>query len=281
MRIYRGDIPQSLVLSHQRGLGKAWHYYRMGRFFADAGLAEADFPQYVFIEPTYYLSGQNDDHPPHSTQRAQALIASVYNALRANEPLWNSTLLVVLYDEHGGFYDHVSPPAAVPPGDSHTEYNFNRFGVRVPAVLVSPWVERGVEKTQFDHTSILKYAIERWQLQGLTDRVASANSIGSVLRTSGTPRSDTPPSITMPSEARMMMATPRKEPPLNENQKALLELSHFLESEIDGPARPSLMMAAGPGPYGQGQLADERVEHFIEQQRAKAVAAGMAPPTAR
>ena len=67
------------------------------------------FRPIAFIEPSYYWPGQNDDHPPHTTLNAQALLGSVYNALRQNEKLWNSTLLVVLYDEHGGFYDHVSP----------------------------------------------------------------------------------------------------------------------------------------------------------------------------
>jgi phospholipase C len=70
----------------------------------------------------------------------------VYNALRANDALWMSTLLVVLYDEHGRFYDHVSPPAAVPPDDFQEEYSFDRFGVRVPAVLVSAWVDQGVRQ---------------------------------------------------------------------------------------------------------------------------------------
>src|SRR5207249_11093659 len=126
---------------------------------------------FCFIEPRYYLPGQNDDHPPHTTLRAQALLGSVYNALRDNDPLWNSTLFVVLYDEHGGFYDHLPPPGAVPP-DGHMlpNFRFDRLGVRVPALLVSPWVERTILKIALDHTSLLKYLIEKWDLGPLTNR---------------------------------------------------------------------------------------------------------------
>lgn len=162
-RIYHGDIPQSLVLTHQRTVQNARRYEFMDVFFSDARGQEEQFPAFSFIEPCYYWPGQNDDHPPHTTLRAQALLGSVYNALRQNDRLWNSTLLVVLYDEHGGFYDHVPPPAAVPPdGHSLPSFGFDRLGVRVPALLVSPWVERTVMKTEFDHTSLLKYLTEKW-----------------------------------------------------------------------------------------------------------------------
>ena len=110
--VYFGDVPQSLVLTHQRRPSNALHYHLMHKFFDDA--ANGTLPDYSFIEPNYFRGEQNDDHPPHATGRAQRLLAKVYNAIRANEPLWESTLLVVLYDEHGGFYDHVVPPDAAP-----------------------------------------------------------------------------------------------------------------------------------------------------------------------
>src|SRR5208282_3724767 len=136
----------------------------------------------------------------HTTLNAQALLGNVYNALRQNDRLWTSTLLVVLYDEHGGFYDHVPPPAAVPPdGHSLPAFGFDRLGVRVPALLVSPWVERKVLKTEFDHTSLLKYLTEKWSLRALTDRVAKAQSFGSAIRTTGQPRTETPATVTVPA----------------------------------------------------------------------------------
>ncbi len=76
--------------------------------------------------------------------------------------MWNSTLLVVLFDEHGGFYDHVPPPYGATPPDYHNEeYSFLQYGVRVPAILVSPWIAKGLCNTLFDHTSLLKYMTDK------------------------------------------------------------------------------------------------------------------------
>jgi phospholipase C len=178
-KCYFHDIPQSWVLRHQRLPHNVARYFYMDEFFDDARGREADFPQFCFIEPDFMGIVGNDDHPPHDVMKAQKLIADVYNALRANPDLWRSTLLVVFYDEHGGFYDHVVPPKAIPPDEGHDEYTFDQLGIRVPALLVSPWVERRVEKTQFDHTSVLKYLTEKWQLNPLpSKRMEQANSIG-------------------------------------------------------------------------------------------------------
>jgi phospholipase C len=100
----------------------------------------------------------NDDHPPSDVQDGQELVFLVYNAL-ASGPKWDRTLLLVLYDEHGGFHDHVAPPEA-PDDDPET---FGRYGIRVPALVVSPWVaQRSVSNTLFDHTSIIKTILTRF-----------------------------------------------------------------------------------------------------------------------
>jgi phospholipase C len=163
----------------------------MTQFRKDVAGPEPVFPAFCLIEPDYNGLAENDDHPPHDVMRAQKLLADVYNAVRANDPLWASTLLVVVYDEHGGFYDHVEPPSVgtsplpVPPSEPQPdwEYSFDRFGVRVPAVLVSPWVSQGFDATVFDHTSLLKYLIEKWELGPLGNRTARATSIGNLVRT--------------------------------------------------------------------------------------------------
>jgi phospholipase C len=83
---------------------------------------------------------QNDQHPLSDVMRGDALIRDVYNAIRSNAALWRTSLLIIVYDEHGGFYDHVEPPPTVPP-DKRTDashFKFDRLGVRVPAILVSP-----------------------------------------------------------------------------------------------------------------------------------------------
>ncbi len=127
------------------------------------------------------------------------MIHDVYRALR-DGPAWNETLLVVTYDEHGGCYDHVAPPAtAVPPDNSVGEFGFDfrRFGVRVPTVLISPRIAPGTvfrvapDAAPLDHTSILKTVEARWGLPSLTARDAAAMDVGAVL-TLGTPRSDDP-----------------------------------------------------------------------------------------
>jgi phospholipase C len=181
-KVYFHDIPQTCVFNGQREPHNVARYFYIDEFYKDARGLESDFPAYCLIEPDFMGYGQNDDHPPHDVMRAEKLIADVYNAIRANDALWDSTLLVVVFDEHGGFYDHVVPPEAPPPDNAQpSEYTFDQFGVRVPAILVSPWVERGVVHTQFDHTSLLKYLSDKWLLGSLGRRTAAANSIGIAL----------------------------------------------------------------------------------------------------
>jgi phospholipase C len=127
-------------------------------------------PGYSFIEPNYNDhdtdGGEqvaNDQHPDHNVQAGELFIASIYNAIKQNPTLWASTVLLVVYDEHGGIYDHVVPPACTPDqftasaNDTGTgiPFNFDRLGVRVPAILVSPWIPKAtVVDRVFDHASI-------------------------------------------------------------------------------------------------------------------------------
>jgi phospholipase C len=196
-RIYFHDIPQSLVFERQRQRPNVLNYRTFDRFVSDTKGPEADFPQFTYIEPRYQGSDQNDDHPPHDIMKAQKLIADVYNAIRAKPDLWASTLFVIFYDEHGGFYDHVPPPAAIPPDDlSLGQDCFRRLGVRVPALLVSPWVNKQVLSTEFDHTSFLKYLAEKWDLEPLGERAKAANTFSEAIYTDTSLfRNDTPEEI--------------------------------------------------------------------------------------
>jgi len=155
-------------------------------------------PPYTFLEPSWSASG-NSQHPNYDVALGEQLIHDVYTALR-NGPGWSNTLLIITYDEHGGCYDHVAPPAgAVPPDDSAGEYGFDfkRFGIRVPTVLVSPLIAAGTVfrvpegAMPFDHTSILKTLETRWSLKPLTARDAAALDVGDVL-TLAVPRTDDP-----------------------------------------------------------------------------------------
>jgi phospholipase C len=160
--------------------------------------ASGNLAAYTFVEPSWGSSG-NSQHPNYDVSLGEQLIHDVYEAVR-NGPAWDQTLLVITYDEHGGCYDHVPPPTgAVAPDDAAGEYGFDftRFGVRVPAVLVSPLVPAGTVfrapagSTPLDHTSILKTVERRWGLPALTARDAAAPDFGSVLSLAS-PRTDDP-----------------------------------------------------------------------------------------
>jgi phospholipase C len=127
-------------------------------------------PDYSFIEPNYNDhesdSGEevaNDQHPDHNVQQGEVFIAAVYQAIKNNPKLWQSTALLITYDEHGAIFDHVPPPNCVKDtfkadGNSNgtgVDFWFDRLGVRVPAILVSPWIPKGtVVNRVFDHASI-------------------------------------------------------------------------------------------------------------------------------
>ena len=243
-KVYFSGLPQSVVLGHQREPENMARYFRMEQFFADAAGPEAEFPAVSVIEPDFMGAGQNDDHPPHDVMKAQKLIAAVYNAIRANGALWDSTLLVVFYDEHGGFYDHVPPPQAPPP-DEHTGYPFDLFGVRVPAILVSPWVSRGFTSTLFDHTSVLRYLIDKWGLGSLGKRAAAANNIGTLITVQGQPRTDTAPRIDFPSG---LLSSPLSEvlaasDSQSSHHVALKMLASYLEQEALDSGAGGLFLA--------------------------------------
>jgi phospholipase C len=198
------------------------------------------------------------------------LITSVYNALRGNSELWSKTLLIVLFDEHGGFYDHVEPPGCVAPDYHHEEDSFLQLGVRVPAVLVSPWIRKGVCPTLFDHTSLLKYLSDLWGLGYLGERAQNAKTFAEILLPSA--RSDTPPLITSSTSSSVLSArAPAPLASLNGNQKSILALSHLLEVEANED--PNIVVARSrqllSGPQAQIDVACDRVDGFIEKQITK------------
>ena len=151
-----------------------------GRRYGFVGDALAGaLPSVSWIDPHFFA---NDDHPPADVRAGQALVAQVYQAL-SRGPGWERTLLVISYDEHGGFFDHVPPPAAV-----DDDAAFRQYGVRVPMLLVSPLVSPGSVCHQlFDHTSILKTILQRFcrgadgALPAMGARVAAATGLGVAL----------------------------------------------------------------------------------------------------
>ncbi len=211
-RIYFHDMPQSIALTH---LQKDFIIKRKFKLFDDfleaarVGL----LPAYSFIEPRYsdFLSLKaNDQHPPHDVALGEHLIADVYEAVR-NSPQWEQTLLVITWDEHGGTYDHVPPPKTVDPDPAATArvnsgFQFDRLGVRVPMILVSPYIKSGIiDSRTYDHTSLLATVEKRFNLPALTLRDAQANTFEDILELESA-RQDCPTVLQRPSDATALQA---------------------------------------------------------------------------
>ena len=187
---------------------------------------------YTFIVPRM-LSGKthqivNSQHAPNDVRYGDILIADVYEALRANSKVWEQSALIILYDEHGGFYDHVAPPSTVNPdglnsprpADPHyaPDFKFDRLGLRVPAVIASPWIPKGtVYKKQLQHTSVMQTAREIFGIKGtLTKRDAAAASFADVFSLAAA-RTDAPVKLQRPTLA----VEPPETSPLHPGNKGL------------------------------------------------------------
>ena len=176
-KIYYYDQPSSTMEIVNLLKNQPQIFGTLDQFISDC--AGNTLPDYSFIEPCYNDhpgpdGGQilaSDQHPDHNVREGERFIANVYNAIRTNPTLWQNTVLLVVYDEHGGIYDHVIPPACTPDGKiasadatgTGEPFAFDRLGIRVPAVLISPWIPRGtvVPGTEdpanaqiFEHASI-------------------------------------------------------------------------------------------------------------------------------
>lgn len=159
-------------------------------YFIDAQMGT--LPQVAFVDPDFNLTGlksknvQSDEHPPANVQAGQEFVADVINALMAS-PQWKSSAFFLIYDEHGGYFDHVPPPAAIPPDNHPPSHDtpgenddpgtgFALYGIRLPAVVVSPFAkEHFVSHVVYDHTSVLRFIETRFDLPALTNRDANAD----------------------------------------------------------------------------------------------------------
>ena len=256
-KIYFHDIAQAHTLLKLFLLSNHFHFYR--QFQADC--QRGQLPSYSFIEPQYYpdmAHPENDQHPPSVVTLGEQLIADVYNRLRSSK-LWIKTLLIVTHDEHGGCYDHVPPPSATQPETPRPDqvFTFDRYGVRVPAVIVSPYVKPGTilrppGAVPYDHTSIIATLRKRFPALGgpLTPRDETAPDLESAL-TLATPDNKGPPRLKAlpyaPTPAAAAIAHVR---PLNDNQKALVGLAANLPEApgVDLQAHMATMNALAKQP---------------------------------
>jgi phospholipase C len=238
--IYHDGLPQTAGLANLRDEfinPFTKNFQDMDDFYDDVD--NGQLPDYTFIEPSYdtgnnYLGG-NSMHPLNDIRKGEALVKQVYEKLRASN-YWRETMLIITFDEHGGFYDHQPPPAAVPPGDEakyanqNYSFRFDRLGVRVPALVISPYTARGTVigdvdnpgavATIFDHTSVLHTVEEFFGLPPLTKRDAAAQTLEVALNQT-TPRLS-------PTDARTTLPAPAP------------------DTAVTGPAAPEAIFAASP-----------------------------------
>jgi len=174
------------------------HVHSIDRFISDA--AAGRLPSVSIVDPDFR---KNSEENPQDIQHGEAFAARIINAVMAGKG-WMGTLLIWVYDEHGGYYDHVPPPSAVEPDDHPIEtggpWRFDRYGFRVPAVLVSPYARPDyVSHVVHDHTSILKLIETKWNLPPLTRRDAEADDLLDSLDLSGPPAFERPPNLPNPA----------------------------------------------------------------------------------
>ena len=216
------------------------HFHDFDTFKQDC--ARGGLGQYTFLEPSF-LVNPNDEHPPHDVVAGEQFLFDIWQAV-SQSPAWSESLLMITYDEHGGTYDHVHPPfgAACPDAKSNPGqegFTFDRFGVRVPTVLVSPWIQAGTifrspTATPYDHTSLLA-TLRDWlpipEDKMLTSaRIAAAPNFEHVL-TLQQPRIDLP---TIPPPAAQGKPTDTEKGP-NSIQKSLI-CAHAVQLDKDPAA---------------------------------------------
>ncbi|CAK8568110.1 unnamed protein product [Lathyrus sativus] len=253
--IYFENIPTTFFYRNLRKLKYISKFHRYdSKFKKDAG--NGKLPSLTVIEPRYFdLTGSsaNDDHPSHDVANGQMLVKEVYETLRAS-PQWNETLLVITYDEHGGFFDHVKTPFVnIPNPDGNTGpapyfFKFDRLGVRVPTIMVSPWIKKGIvvrspkgpaENSEFEHSSIPATIKKMFNLSSnfLTHRDAWAGTFEDVVGEVTSPRTDCP--VTLPDVTPLRSTEAKENGSLSEFQSEVVQLAavlngdHFLSSFPD------------------------------------------------
>lgn len=253
---YYADAPLELSMVEKLTLHpekvKGWH-----RFKSD--IRAGSLPAFSWVNPRWFvnatsLEGASDQHPDHDVRCGEALMKEVYEELRAS-PTWNSTLFIVTYDEHGGFYDHVPPPMNIPepqgphdlPSFPDKGFKFDRLGIRVPTLLISPWVPKGTvisepadhEKpagnSEFDLTSIISTVKNLLGgadagVQPLTKRDAWAATFDTRL-SEPSPRTDCP--MHLPDAPKSL----GKEHAMNEAALPLNDLQQDIINAFDGLRR--------------------------------------------
>jgi phospholipase C len=201
---YYSDTPSPLVyISLASDTSITENFVKMAEFYKDA--AAGTLPQFSMLEPNYTIQSEEN---PQDVQYGDQYLCDVVNAVLQG-PQWSNTLMIWTYDEWGGWYDHVPPPAAITPDDVQPDLppgflpgGFDRYGFRVPAGVISPYARPDyVSHTVYDHTSVLKTVETKWNLPALTRRDANAADVLAMLDLTSKPAFLTPPRLPDPANA--------------------------------------------------------------------------------
>jgi phospholipase C len=292
--VYFSDFTECFLL--RKLWGSLHNFSYMSEFFKQ--LESGDVPNYCFLSPRFisFLDWEaNDQHPSHSMRNGKILINEVYTSIRKNQDLWRRSLLIVLYDEHGGFYDHVPPPPLEPFSDykvlnpdgkdsEHPPFTFNRLGLRVPAILVSPYVKKGsIDSSLYEHSSIAATIKKLFNLpKFLTLRDENSNTFDHS-DCFGELRNDTPQTLPLIGDSTLIERqkelirvpiTPEKVrdgmehgkmsmQPLSDFQKALVESAALQE---DHPQKQALTKAQTiVTEHDASVFVQERVINFLNR----------------
>lgn len=276
--IYYQNIPATLFYRNLRKLKYAFkfHFYSTLKRHAKEG----KLPNYVVVEQRYMdtkLLPANDDHPSHDVYYGQMFVKEVYETLRAS-PQWNETLFLITYDEHGGFYDHVSTPVRGVPspdgivGPEPFNFTFNRLGVRVPTIAISPWIEKGTvvhgpngsptPTSEYEHSSIAATVKKIFNLPSfLTKRDEWAGTFENIVQTRTEPRTDCPEQLPTPTKLRKGEA--KEDAKMSEFQQELIQLAAVLKGDNIFTSYPNTIGKDMTVIQGKNYM-DEAVKRFFE-----------------
>jgi phospholipase C len=215
-KIYHGDsfpnvamihgMAKNLVLGSSFASFGTWNgktKYEPGQFYHDA--MNQTLPDYSFIEPHFgnlsTFANGNSHHPMGSLEHGESLIKNVYETLR-NSKSWEDSLLIITYDESGGFYSATRPETTLNTGDDENynllNFDFKSLGLKVPALVISPWVPKNwIDHRNYEHCSVPKTVQDRFTLPPLTLRNVIARSLGELLLLDD-PRTDCPTTLQNP-----------------------------------------------------------------------------------
>jgi hypothetical protein len=260
--IVEGDkFPISFALKGMDANALKGRFVDIGDFAAKIG-SGSFAEKFIFIEPQYGthkidvtgpgdFSGGNSMHPLDDVRKGEQLVKLVYETIRSVPAVWESSVLLITFDEHGGFYDHVETVDVTPPGDDERNaapgqqpFDFARSGVRVPAIIVSPLVRKSlIDHTGYDHTSALATIEKLFGLGPLTNRDGSAKDFAHLF-TLSEPRADTP--VTLAGVAGAAGVAAALAPEVEDTEETLrTELASLEEPLAPGARLEAVEVGAG------------------------------------